>query len=61
MLLQELPSKIAQRVQRSITWTEVETAAPRRKRLRRALAWLTRGAAGLGELRAAVVRFHKKA
>jgi hypothetical protein len=56
MLLQELPSKIGQRVQKSVTWAEVGSAAPRRTPLRRMLARFTRGARSAADFRAAVVR-----
>jgi hypothetical protein len=38
MLLRELPSKVSERVRRSVTWAELEGAAPGRTRLRRVLA-----------------------
>jgi hypothetical protein len=54
MLLRELPSKMSERVRRSVTWAEVERAAPGRARFRRALARLTHRGWGALNLRAAI-------
>lgn len=59
MLLQELPSKISQRVLKSVSWTEVDTAAPRLTRLHRVLARVTHSGWRVLDLRAAFTRLRK--
>jgi len=41
MLLREMPTKMSERIRRSVTWADVEGAVPSRPRLRRILARLS--------------------
>jgi hypothetical protein len=61
MLLQKLPSKISQRVLRSVSWTEVDRALPRVARLGRVLSRVIHGVGSVVNLRAAVMRLRKGA
>lgn len=60
MLLQDLPSKVSQRVLRSVSWTEVAIAAPRRSRLRKAFARVIPGKWTGAALAAAVTRLRQR-